>query len=182
MGSLTVRFVPLLISKTNWGRLDGRLNYFHHPLVLFPLFSAALLLLWAFNPLGSQASLRGAHLRDGFGSDIYTNNVTYMNPDFVGGMPASKLYRTDKFSTPPVRSLYTSAVFDIVSKIQYPNSHVSTSLYNDIISTFGNDIGIRSATDSWSNIRIPLLEYLDLYDADDPRRWLHPSWLKYMQG
>jgi hypothetical protein len=121
-----------------------------------------LVLVWAFNPLGSQASFRGVYLRERNGID--EGNVTYFNPDLIAGLQSTSTFE------PLVRPLYTAVFYDTVSRTQYANHESQT--YRDLISSLGGQsaAGIRAAMDPWGNIRIPHLEYMDNYNESDPHR------------
>jgi hypothetical protein len=132
-----------------------------------------LVLVWAFNPLGSQASFRGVYLRERNGID--EGNVTYFNPDLIAGLQSTSTFE------PLVRPLYTAVFYDTVSRTQYANHESQT--YRDLISSLGGQsaAGIRAAMDPWGNIRIPHLEYMDNYNESDPHRWLQTPWTDRIQ-
>jgi hypothetical protein len=157
--------------------------------------SLFLVLVWAFNPLGSQASFRGVYLRERNG--IEQSKVTYFNPDLIVGLQNTSSFEplATLFSTPTgglyyrytsrldplVRPLYTAVFYDIVSRTQYANHDSKT--YRDLISSMGGQstAGIRAAMDPWGNVRIPHLEYMDDYNGSDPHRWLQTQWTDKIQ-
>jgi hypothetical protein len=155
-----------------------------------------LVLVWVFNPLGSQASFRGVYLRERNG--IEQGEVTYFNPDlivglqnmssfeprkttFSTGLDAYDVYDYDYRFEPLVRPLYTAVFYDSFSRTQYANHDSQT--YRNLISSLGGQstAGIRAAMDPWGNVRIPHLEYMDDYNGSDPHRWLQTPWTDKIQ-
>ncbi|ORY04463.1 hypothetical protein BCR34DRAFT_572675 [Clohesyomyces aquaticus] len=140
--------------------------------------SAVLILLWAFNPLGSQASLRGAYLQSRTGSSeglihFFNSNHTWMVPFSVFSKETPGIHMQAI-----VPAVYTSTLHDVISSLQYvnPTNDTAASLVADLGSHSSS--GIQAATDNWGNIRIPHLRYLSNYDAKNPKQWLETSWDK----
>ncbi|KAF2728952.1 hypothetical protein EJ04DRAFT_569078 [Polyplosphaeria fusca] len=141
--------------------------------------SVALILLWAFNPLGSQASLRGAYLQSktGFSQGLiqfFENNLSKQ----ILVSAFSDLNNNPGNVPPIVPSLYTSALHDLISGLQYVDLTVSAAAQR--VANLGGEssAGIQAATDSWGNIRIPNLKYLTNYDPSHPNDWLNTTWDK----
>ncbi|KAF2819257.1 hypothetical protein CC86DRAFT_388070 [Ophiobolus disseminans] len=143
---------------------------------IFRVSSAALILLWAFNPLGSQASFRGAFLRPEIGTTL--GSITYNNADLVTQVALSSYGGTwkDPRATPAIRALYSSALYDYVSTTQHvdPTSEATQSMYT-VLGGEGTT-AVQAAMDIWSNVRIPNLEYHSNYSSVDPHRWLETPW------
>jgi hypothetical protein len=138
---------------------------------IFRVSSFAIILLWAFNPLGSQASFRGAYLRPHAG--MSQGNITYYSPrltiqlalsPFIGG------------STPAIRAFYSTALYDYVARTQYVDP--SNSVTRGIVTMMGGDktVATQAAMDTWGNVRIPALQYLTEYDQDNPHQWVETPW------
>ena len=75
---------------------------------LFQFSSLVLIILWAFNPLGSQASFRGIYLADTVGYGLgkisyYSYNLTTQFEQSIFGLGSTR-------SKPMVRALYASAL------------------------------------------------------------------------
>jgi hypothetical protein len=138
---------------------------------IFRVSSIAILFLWAFNPLGSQASFRGASMRPHFGTS--PGNITYYNPDitvqlflspFIGG------------SSLVMRAFYSTTLYDYVARMQYVDTTHGEA--KRVVTMMGGEttVATQAAMDTWGNIRIPALEYLDEYDAKHPNRWVETPW------
>lgn len=132
---------------------------------IFRTSSIALLLLWSFNPLGSQATFRGINLQPGF--DTFQGNITYYKPEvwshigqLVGAAPG----------------LYSAALYDYVASTQYVDPNDGNRA--EVISILGGEssAGIHAAMDNWGNIRIPEIEHMSTYNPQDPHRWLGVPW------
>jgi hypothetical protein len=144
---------------------------------IFRVSSIAVIFLWIFNPLGSQASFRGAYLRPATGAS--QGNISYYSPDlsvqldlcpFVGG------------STPAIRALYSTSLYDNAARTQYVD--VSQGVAKNVVTMMGGESSIATlgAMDTWGNVRIPALQYVDGYDSDRPHRWLKTPWDEKIQN
>jgi hypothetical protein len=150
--------------------------------------SAALVVLWAFNPLGSQASFRGVHLKSG--TDAFLGQIrTYdprlstqsllrdyaIDPDRMS--PTLHAIDPDRMS-PTVRALYSTVLYDSISGTQFVDPANTSS--KGIVANLGGDssAGIQAATDNWGNVRIPTLIYSNDYDPANPDKWLNMPWDK----
>jgi hypothetical protein len=138
---------------------------------IFRVSSVAIIFLWIFNPLGSQASFRGAYLRAKTGTS--QGNITYYSPDlsvqldlcpFVGG------------SRPFMRPLYSTSLYDNAARTQYVD--VSQGDAKSVVTMSGGEsfIATLAAMDTWGNIRIPALQNAHGYDPDRPHRWVKTPW------
>jgi hypothetical protein len=131
---------------------------------IFRISSIALLLLWSFNPLGSQATFRGIRLQPGF--DTFRGHISYYDPTFADRL---KL-------VPAAPGLYSAALYDYVASTQYVDPmNVNRA---DVISMLGGEssAGIQAAMDAWGNIRIPEIEHMSSYNPQDPHKWLKVPW------
>jgi hypothetical protein len=139
-----------------------------------------LVLLWAFNPLGSQSSFRGVYLKDieGFG----TGPITHYNYNLSSQLGMTMFMSGHGRTTPKVRALYSTALYDVTASIQYVDKTNKT--YQDIATILGGEssAGVQSAVDSWGNIRIPNLQAQADYVAEDPHRWVDTPWLDSVQS
>ena len=131
-----------------------------------------LILLWAFNPLGSQASFRGAYLRSVTGSS--QGNIIFPDARLSTQIALSRLF--SRYG--PNRVLYALGLYDSVSNIQYVDT--TSQAARDIISVMGGEssAGVQAATDAWGNIRIPHHRYLSNYDPNNRSMWLETPWDK----
>ncbi|KAF1846268.1 uncharacterized protein K460DRAFT_406484 [Cucurbitaria berberidis CBS 394.84] len=164
MGSLTL--ASSLITVFRWS--------------IFRLSSIALILLWAFNPLGSQASFRGVYLQALKGSGA--GQITYYNYNLSSQLGLTMYKGGSTRSRPTVRALYSAVLYDVIASTQYVNRTNAT--YEGNIVTLGGHqaSGVQAAMDSWGNLRIPNLEYLANYDAQNPYRWLNTPWMESVQN
>jgi hypothetical protein len=138
---------------------------------LFKYASAVLICVWAFNPLGSQAALRLANLKDVAGKK--EGLVTFVNPDLTK-LPKRIMFdptMSRGTDAPTIKAIYSAALYDIVSRIQ--NVDNGTSEYAGLISALGGveAASAQAAMDIWGNLRIPSLEYLDDHDTQNPHMW-----------
>lgn len=130
------------------------------------VYSVLLIVLWAFNPLGSQASLRSVYL--------IKNNLT---TDFGASFPTyrpevhnSIMDGADFTGQVTVRSIFGSSIYSLEAKTQYPNS--SKLPFDSLIEDIGGPKAAGEAlyADPWGNVRIPRLMSLAEYDAEDPEK------------
>ncbi|KAL1798197.1 hypothetical protein ACET3X_002234 [Alternaria dauci] len=142
--------------------------------------SVALLLLWAFNPLGSQSSFRGIYLMDQEGSR--TGDIAYYNYNLSQQVQLNSIFDTQTRIKPRLRALYSSALYDVASATQYVDKTNTT--YQDIAITLGGEssAGVQAATDPWGNIRMPNLHTLPGFDAKEPHRWVSVPWQESVQN
>ncbi|KAH7116148.1 hypothetical protein B0J11DRAFT_118506 [Dendryphion nanum] len=142
---------------------------------LFRISSLALVIIWAFNPLGSQASLRIAFPRKHFG--ITHQNITYYNASLETQMQLT--YGLPKFRDTPkvtIRTLYASVLVDYIASLQYVDpTHPETI---KVVEALGGNrsAGSQASTDTWGNIRIPNLDYYSENTMKDSHGWLDVPW------
>ncbi|KAF2122095.1 hypothetical protein BDV96DRAFT_640160 [Lophiotrema nucula] len=138
--------------------------------------SVVLILLWAFNPLGSQASFRGIYLQPKSGSS--QGHITFYNANLSTQLFLTTFSAGSTRMKPTIRALYSSTLYDFASSTQYVNPTNSTA--KDIVSVLGGEssAGIQVASDNWGNVRIPNLRYLSNYDSKDPHKWVTTPWDK----
>lgn len=139
----------------------------------------ALILLWAFNPLGSQATLRASRLSHRYESQI--GQVKYWNHNLSTQLDETFWQSEWELFKPQLRGLYSTALYDIVSGTQYMNR--SDPTFENIVLMLGGQqtAGIQAAMDQWGNIRIPNLTYLPDYDPSNPERWINTPWMESIQ-
>ncbi|KAF2821583.1 hypothetical protein CC86DRAFT_106527 [Ophiobolus disseminans] len=137
--------------------------------------SFALILLWAFNPLGSQASFRGAYLWSNLGES--QGFITYHNPN-VSIQAHLSPFGFVGVARSTIRALFSSAMYDPIASTQYVDP--TRNATRDIVNMLGGDssTAIYGAMDSWNNVRIPSLEDHPNYSASDTHRWLVNAWLE----
>ncbi|KAF2823692.1 hypothetical protein CC86DRAFT_408718 [Ophiobolus disseminans] len=143
--------------------------------------SVVFIFLWAFNPLGSQASFRLAYLHSAAG--FRQGVITFVNPD-VTKAPRQIMFDTTlgtNRAQPTVQALYATAIYDIMSRTQ--NVDNTTTEYASLISALGGQeaAGAQAAMDIWGNLRIPNLEYLGNYDSKHAHEWHVVPWKESIQ-
>jgi hypothetical protein len=143
--------------------------------------SVAFVLLWAFNPLGSQAAFRLAYLQPSVG--FKHGIITTVDPN-IDKLPRNIMFDTmlgTNRAQPTVQALYASAIYDVISRIQ--NVDNTTSDYSSLISTLGGQesASVQAAVDIWGNSRIPNMEYLADYQPEHPEEWLDVPWKDSLQ-
>lgn len=147
---------------------------------IFRLSSIILVTLWVFNPLGSQASFRGAYLQSSIGTS--QGNITYYNPDISIQFLLSSFGSAGARSIPTTRAIYTTTLYDYVTSVQYvdPTNNVTQAA----IAILGGEssAAVRAAIDPWGNVRIPSLQYHSDYDVNNPQKWLQTPWNERMMN
>ncbi|UPX12110.1 uncharacterized protein EKO05_0002681 [Ascochyta rabiei] len=142
--------------------------------------SLVLVVLWAFNPLGSQASFRGIYLKDVIGYE--TGKITHYNPSLSLQMNLTMWSFGMQRTKPTTRALYSTLLYDIVPTIQYVDP--SSASYQETMMKLGGpqSAAIQAAMDSWGNVRIPHLEYAAGYDPSNPHEWVSIPWTDAVQN
>jgi hypothetical protein len=135
-----------------------------------------MILIWAFNPLCSQASFRGAYLRPRTGTSF--SQFTYYNATLDMQLALSAFSSGSTRSLPKIRASYSTAVYDYVSSTQYVDLMNERTMAVLATLVEGSSAGIQAATDTWGNVRLPGLEDLSGYDASDPQQRLDIPWDK----
>ncbi|KAJ4347502.1 hypothetical protein N0V95_005376 [Ascochyta clinopodiicola] len=142
--------------------------------------SLVLIVLWAFNPLGSQASFRGIYLKDVVGHE--TGKITHYNPSLSIQMNLTTWSFGMQRTKPTTRALYSTLLYDIVPTIQYVDPRSAS--YQETMLKLGGpqSAAIQAAMDSWGNVRIPHLEYAAGYDPSNPHEWVSIPWTDAVQN
>jgi hypothetical protein len=141
---------------------------------IFRLSSACFLILWAFNPLGSQASFRGIVLRPAV--EHAQGRIAYRNPNFAR-QTMMNFFGFDRFRAAPYfRALYFTTLYDYTTSTQYvdPTGDAASA----IVSLLGGErsAAIAAAMDPWDNVRIPSLRHLPAYNISQPHQWTESPW------
>jgi hypothetical protein len=136
---------------------------------IYSMSSLVLIALWAFNPLGSQASFRGAFLRPGVGTS--QGHISYYNANLTTQQFLYKYATRTK-----ANAFYASSLYDYVASTQYVNP--SSNLTQGVIAVLGGEksAGVQAATETWGNFRIPSLEYHSDFNANNSHSWLSTPW------
>jgi hypothetical protein len=144
------------------------------------LSSVVLILLWAFNPLGSQSSFRGVYLKEMEGSG--TGLMSYYNYNSSTQRDMSMFRAGSTRARPKIRALYSAAVYDAVSSLQYVDTTNAT--YQNTIMMLGGEkyAATQAGTDAWGNIRIPNLQALSDYNSEAPHQWVDVPWTETIQN
>lgn len=138
----------------------------------FGLYSFVLITLWAFNPLGSQASLRSVYLENQFSHG--TSQISFQSNNFtddisMSGLSDGTMWELWK-SLPQI--LHGAALFEPVSGAQYSNGS-STNFDNLVSSLGGTEVAAsQMTTDIWNNVRIPDILSLAGYNNTTPGEWV----------
>ena len=148
---------------------------------LFKITSVALIALWAFNPLGSQASLRAVDLKEVIGDGI--GRITYYNHNVSTQLALTMMVPgSTSRPMPTVRALFSAALYDSVVRTQY-SDNTSPAYENIVLSLGGHEAaGVQAATDPWGNLRVPNLKYFPGYDSKRSDRWLDVPWKESIQN
>lgn len=147
---------------------------------IFKFSSLVLIVLWAFNPLGSQASFRGIYLTNSVGHDV--GKISYYNHNLTTQIALSMFSGGSTRIQPTIRALYSAALYGAISNTQYVDNDNAT--FQNTIMTLGGSqaAGVQAATDSWGNLRIPSIEYLSTYDPAHPEKWVQVPWKDQLQN
>lgn len=147
---------------------------------IFQFSTLILVILWAFNPLGSQASFRGVYLTNNVGHGL--DRISYYNNTLNTQMDLSVFVGGSTRTTPMIRALYSAALYDTLSTLQYVDH--DNARYKSKIATLGGPqaAGVQAATDSWGNLRVPSIEYLSSYNPASPNEWLEVPWQNELQN
>jgi len=146
---------------------------------VFRVSSLLLIILWAFNPLGSQASFRGVHLEPS--NSTSPGTITYYNSSLGAQMWLSPYTANFQFSTKPIkRALFSSSLVDFVSSTQYVDPTRGDA--RDVITMLGGEksVAVQAAMDVWGNPRVPSLEDQPGFDPNDPNKWIETPWREKM--
>ncbi|EQB45532.1 hypothetical protein CGLO_15583 [Colletotrichum gloeosporioides Cg-14] len=152
-----------------------------YTLSIFNLWTVSLVLVWAFNPLGSQASFRSLYLQPQ--SATATATLGYRNYS-VETLGVGALMGASGWSwiSPASKIAYSSVLASTTSQTQYCNGTCGSN-FTDVIARMG---GTRAAAeqvamDPWGNPRIPSLKHAPGYDAARPEEWLTVPWRESVQ-
>ncbi|KAI8270934.1 hypothetical protein K4K58_006729 [Colletotrichum sp. SAR11_239] len=152
-----------------------------YTLSIFNLWTVSLVLIWAFNPLGSQASFRSLHLHPQ--SAAATATLGYRNYS-VETLGVGALMGASGWSwiSPASKIAYSSVLASTTAQTQYCNGTCGAN-FTDLIARMG---GTRAAAeqvamDPWGNPRIPSLKHAPGYDAARPEEWLAVPWRESVQ-
>ena len=150
-GATIGRLGQLMGSQTVFGTLK---SFF----LLRPSFAwtAALISVWAFSPLGSQASSRVANLAPNVTKGIHT--YYFQNPSFEYDVALTNLQMDNphwKTGRAFVGVLYGASMFNPEAGMQYSNG-TSPEFDNLNDRLGGTDVTSKITTqDMWGNVRIP---------------------------
>lgn len=139
---------------------------------VFSVSTIALLFLWAFNPVGGQASLRAVVLKSNYTSTPTQLQYQSSNPRSTMRNNAISGASTWSSSRVQVTTLYGAALFSPDAGLQYSNG--SSQGFGDLLRRLGgSDSAIKiSSEDLWGNVRIPVLHLLPGFDASYPQNWV----------
>lgn len=145
------------------------------------MWTLCLLLLWAFNPLGSQASLRSLYLRSNTStqnSTIGYKNYTLSHMVATTGLMGSSGWKS---TGPGSKLTYNGVLTAVDSATQYCNG--SCSGFDDLVVRLGGPerAAAQVAMDPWGNPRIPKIQHIPGYDITSSGKWLEVPWNQSIQ-
>jgi hypothetical protein len=121
-------------------------------------FFTVVLLLWAFNPVGGQASLRAVTLQENFASSDV--QLQYQNSDPRVTIRYGTFGSTSGWSSygAQVKTVYGVALFSTDAGTQYSNGSSIGAGFEDLIGRLGGPVTAAksSTSDIWGNVRIPI--------------------------
>lgn len=133
----------------------------------YGIYTLCLILLWVFNPLGSQASLSGVYLMD-----RYENGVRNLSIADASGVSRVDL----QFGLDPnaaANMVYTTAFASIESSTQYVDTS-SDGFQREVVRLGGTkSLSQSTVMDPWGNVRMPKLKSLKGYDIKSPEEWIN---------
>ena len=145
---------------------------------LFDILGLLLLFIWAFSPVGSQASIRSVGLRPATRNESRT--LSYYNHSLIPLL--SDLQGADgaNWYALAFESYYGAALFDPTAAMQYSNATANewtdtTTGIGSLVSQMGGEaiVANNSMTDLWGNVRIPIPEHVEGFNEESPETWLN---------
>lgn len=132
------------------------------------MISTALIIIWSFSPLGSQAVLRCLTVRELKAYDQPV--ISYMN-DTAGSSTLGSLSGWSRQS-PVLQSVFNTVMFSGSTALQYVDKNDTDAIR--IMEQLGSkeDVFRGSSVDAWRNIKIPRLERLPKYNPNSPSTWV----------
>jgi hypothetical protein len=140
----------------------------------FGFSTIMLIILWAFNPIGGQASLRSISLETNIFQEQPTLRYLSWDPRYslkaivLVGLSSYEMYR------PHIASMYGATLFSPDASLQYSNESTSGQDYQEVINRLGGKtVAVqRMATDMWGNVRVPALHLLPGYNEQFKDTWV----------
>jgi hypothetical protein len=138
---------------------------------VFRALSLLLIIPWAFNLLGSQASFRGVYLKPS--NSTSQGSITDYNSSpskQLWLLPYTAVFRPN--TNPIRRALFSSSLVDFVSSTQYVDPTKGPTW--DVIAILGGEkpVAVQAAMDVWGNARVPSLEDQPGYNSSDTHNWV----------
>ncbi|KAK1970952.1 hypothetical protein LY78DRAFT_184471 [Colletotrichum sublineola] len=135
-----------------------------YTLSLFNTWTILLLIVWTFNPLGSQSSLRSLYLQDR--STFQTGLLSYIGESLSLGPSEA----------PTPENVYIGALSNAAIGTQYCNG--TCDGFEDLIGRLGGRTAAAAqiSTDPWGSPKIPRLRYVPGFDSSQPQNWLSVPW------
>lgn len=140
---------------------------------VFGFSTLVLLVLWSFNPVGGQASLRS--LKRDTPTKAMSDVLRYMNLDPLISLRHDVLQGSSSIAyyRPLLASIFGSALYSPEAALQYlTGSDQEVNLTSGMNRLGGPVMAIqKSQQDVWGNVRIPVLHLLRGYSADHADTW-----------
>jgi hypothetical protein len=128
------------------------------------LLAILLTSLWAFNPLGGQASLRMLSLQDTPTSSTAGPAYHTADPKRIFSSCLSNGETMFNESVTLLRTLYGAALFSPDAALLFPNRTGPT--YQSAVARLGGNRTLSTSTfDLWGNVRMPVLDMLPGYNS-----------------
>lgn len=164
----TKRLEQLMGSQTVFGTLKSAFT-----LRIFGVSTLILILLWSFNPVGGQAALRSVSLQSRSLRSLEDVSYYVANPIKTAKYSSLQGVSAFTFGKPFVSSLFGLAILSPDAAVQFPDPSNTTS-HDAAVAVLGGleAAALKSQSDPWGNVRIPVLHLLPGYDSEDAMRWV----------
>lgn len=137
----------------------------------FPVWTILLLILWAFSPIGGQAALNSIRLERVLNHS--ERSLMYFPAPLLNSTAVSDFTSASGLSDGKaiVRLLLGTALSSPSALGLFSNG--SSPSFNDTISRFGIAEAVQaSQRDAWGSFRVPVIDLLPGYDANNPHEWV----------
>ncbi|KAK0646855.1 hypothetical protein B0T16DRAFT_458737 [Cercophora newfieldiana] len=134
----------------------------------FHVQSVVVILLWAFNPLGTQAIIRAVATRENTELRELDTPMQFASSNFFSDVAVvfQLMGHEEEFLDP----LIASPLYAPEAGLQ--NMGGIADDYDARVRSLGSGDLVRFASDAWGNVRIPKLESLPDYDEKRPEEWV----------
>jgi hypothetical protein len=145
------------------------------------IWTVGIVAVWCFSPLGGQAVVRSMHLEPNtesteiaathYFSQIPLKILDDYSTNFTGDINAFALGSTQLMLIPEFRRIVLAAFSGPDILLSHANG--SSNGFEEALARIGGrpQAARLGRQDIWRNVRIPFMEYLSGYDAEDPTAW-----------